>query len=418
MSLEPPVAESDQPLLSEAARILPEIRRSFDRVLASFSPPIRRPRDISRTLGVHQTLAWRIMQVVEAKDVFAAARHLPGTGGLNIFLNAARQRGAPADVLDHASAAMAQFRKLIETHAGDRASLDLMLGAAARDGKQQADQTYRKAGYQCASYVWGVQAKARLKASIFYPDADTGLMRFAVVAGYVGLRRVRPQIRWTLWRASSGSYDAAAHQEPIMPYRPIDPDGIGPSGVPLLTRFCSQPLPRIERIKLPSGEIEDQWLEGPVGDKAAFTCFTGDLLRDAVPRYGDPQNPDADSGLQIRTPVETLVHDLFVHRDLFGPIDPKMLVYSELAGKPWYETAQSQRPEYHMLPFPERVEHLGRAGTAVHTPHVPQYEEMMRHVFGKLEWSLDDCDVYRLTMAYPVLATAVVLRFRMPTRPA
>ena len=398
--------------------MLPEIRNSFANVLASLSPTIRRPRDITRVMGVNQTLAWKIMQIVKAKDPFLAAQYIPGAEGVSIFLDAAERLDAPGEAIARARAAMEGFRKLISEHAGDRASLELMLGASATEGSRQTDLTYRKAGFQCASFTWGVQARTRLMSIMLYPEQDPNLVRIAKVAGYVGLRRVRPQIRWPLWQASFGEYEEGSNVAQASPFKPIDPEGALDSGAPLLRAFSTVPPSQIEREMLPNNELVDCWVDGPVGDKAAINCITGEVLRNPSPRYGDANNPNHEFGLQVRTPMEALVQDLFVHRDLYGLLHPSLTVYSELAGRPWYEISQSQRQDQSVLPFPEQVEHLGQGPSALHTPDVPAYEDMMRFAFSKLGWDLEACDVYRVHMAYPVIATACVVRFELPFEPA
>ena len=89
-------------------------------------------------------------------------------------------------------------------------------------------------------------------------------------------------------------------------------------------------------------------------------------------------------------------------------------VYSELAGRPWFATAQNHRQAHCSLEVPETVEHLGRGGSAIHTADIPRYDEMMRFAFDQLHGELEACDVYRVRIPYPVMATAAVIRFPAP----
>ena len=410
------MTRTDDTLLDEASRVLPELRSSFSRIISSLPSPVRRPRDLILSLGVRQTLAWKIMQVVHSRDAFAAAQHLPGTEGMNIFLEAAARKNVPTDAIDRARAAIADFQRLIVDHAGDRASLELMLGAATKDSVSPNELAYRKGSFQCASFVWGVQARARLMSIILCPDEDPQRLRLAKVAGYVGLRRVRPEIQWTLWHASCGAFQDSKVRR-TLPFRPIDPEGVLPTGVPLLQEFCAAPPEQIQRFAVSEDEFEDRWVGGPVGDKAAITCFTGEVIRSAAPRYRDPENLYHEFGLQVRTPVEVLVQDLFVHRDLYGKVDPSLTVYSELGGRPWYSLPQSLRRDNNTLSFPERIEHLGQGSSVIHSTDIPRYDEMMPAAFRRLGWDIERCDVFRVRMAYPVIATAVVTGFDIPPAP-
>ena len=107
-------------LQEDASRVLPEIRNSFAGILASLPSHVRRPRDITRVMGLNQTLAWKIMQVVKAKDPFAASQYIPGAEGVNILLEAADRLDVPEKVIARTRTAMESFRQLIADHAGDR----------------------------------------------------------------------------------------------------------------------------------------------------------------------------------------------------------------------------------------------------------------------------------------------------------
>ncbi|MGD8454415.1 MAG: hypothetical protein PVJ57_21590 [Phycisphaerae bacterium] len=404
-------------LLDEATQVLLRIRSAFAHVLSALPGDVRRPRDLTRVLGVQQKLAWKIMRILDSKDPLASAQYIPGDEGVNIFLEAARDKAAPEDVLDRVRAAVGEYRRIIADHAGSRAALELMLGASARDSDQQTHLTYRKAGFQCASFTWGVQARVRLVSMMLYRHEDPRLMQAASVVGLIGLRRVRPEIRWTLWQSRAGIYDEAGtfHSNP---YRPLDPDAALPSGVPLLGDFSTVSSEQIERTALPNGEAEDQWVGSSVGDKAAVTCIMGGMPGDAFPRYADAQNPAHEFGLSVQTPVELLINDLYVDRELFSRIAPEVVVYSELGGKSWLSIVPTSRPACSMLPCPETVEHLGLGRAVVHTVDIPRYEEIMCYAFDKLGWDIDACDVYRLRMPYPVVSTAVAQRFVPPPCPA
>lgn len=409
---------SDATFQEEATRVLPEIRNSFAGILAKLPSHVRRPRDITKVMGLNQTLAWKIMQVVKVKDPFAASQYIPGSEGVNIFLDAARRLDAPEEAIARARAAMEDFRQLIADHAGDRASLELMLGASATEGSPQTDLTYRKGGFQCASYTWGIQARARLMTIMLYPHSDPTLIRCAKIAGFVGMRRVRPQSCWPLAQPMYGDYEEGSNVPREKPFLPIDPDGVLPEGVPLLRPFSTVSPDTVKRVALPNGQLEDCWVGGPIGDKAAIDCFTGEIVRKPSPRYADEHNHFIEFGTRIRTPMELLVQDLVVHRDLYGVIEPVSTVFSELSVQPWFETPQAKRREQDVLPFSETVEYLGTGPSVLHTPDIPQYADMMRFAFDKLEWDIDACDVYRVRMAYPVIATALTVRFPMPAAPA
>jgi hypothetical protein len=116
----------------------------------------------------------------------------------------------------------------------------------------------------------------------------------------------------------------------------------------------------------------------------------------------------------VRTPCEVLLLDQFIHEDVFGRIDPELIVYSELASPNHYPAA-GRRP--HQLPAWEKVEYLGKGPSVVHTLDVPRYAEMVRFVFGRLGWDGERFDVYRVRIQYPVIPSAVAMRHELPKPP-
>lgn len=355
------------------------------------------------------------MQVVDTEDPLAIVTYIPGAEGINIFLSAAERCSTPPEVINRARAAMAEFEKLIADHVGDRGSLELMLGATARKNRPHIDLAYRKAGFQCGSYTWGVQARSRLLCAILYPDADPMRVRAGKIAGFVNLRRVRRETRWTLWRTTNvDNEDGTSLNNAFVP---IDPQGALPRGVPLLRPFSTVPSSQIERVVLPDS-TEERWVPGSVGDKFAITCITGEVLRKSMPRYRTEKEYRHEFGQQVYTPVEVLVQDLVVHRELYGRVAPVLTVYSQLDGRMWYDCPPELLKDLELKAFPTQVEYLGRGADALETSDVPQYPEIMRFAFGKLGWDTEACEMYRARIEYPVLSTATVLSLEMPAAPA
>jgi hypothetical protein len=121
-----------------------------------------------------------------------------------------------------------------------------------------------------------------------------------------------------------------------------------------------------------------------------------------------------DVEAMVRTPCEVLVHDLLVYEGLFGPIDPKVLVYGDQCG--------GQSPVASricdLLTVRESVDYLGLGPNVLHTPHVPRYAEMAQYAFDRLDLDGDRFDVYRCRVEYPVMPSSVVVQFDLPEHPA
>jgi hypothetical protein len=405
-----PIAPDTNSLETRARAVLAEVRAALAGVLSSFDPPIHRPRDLCRVLGLHQTLAWKVLRVVEGPDIFADARFIPGPAGLQRFHDAAVEQGIAPDVVDTSRRAFDKFHALIGSHAGDRASLDLMLNGMVADDRIQADgRSLRKQGFRCASATWGVQMKTRVLSKILSPGAKPGTMDVALIRGFIGMRRIRPGAPLTLARVVILDNDGKARRQVVS--EPLEPESAS-SGVFLLREFCSEPLPEIRIVPGPDGTPEQQLGEAPIG--RAATVFSGEVMRSSVSRYRDEHNRFTNTALVARAPVEAAVIDLWTHRELFPNLMPRSLLYGELCGVPWYKQVPASAER---LPFQETPRPMGGGLDAARLTGVPRYLQVMQHSFSLLGWNPDDFVLHRLRVDYPVIATAMVLQAPLPEAP-
>jgi hypothetical protein len=397
---------------SHAEQVVLRLRTALGAIIDGLPGSVRRPHELQKALGIDKNLAWRIVRVVEAKDAFELGRHIPGRSAMRSFLNAA------ADCVDETLIEAAQkadegFERLIELHAGDRASMLMMMAGCARRGREQVDVAHRKAAFQGMSYIWGVQASAQLKTDIVHPSAEhRGFLDIASLRGFIGLRRMRPNVPWVIARGRSSDDDGVVRSPMVR--EPIDTCS-GSDQVPLLRRFCSQPLPQFRRIVCEHGFVDDELVEGPIGNMGAVTCVTGEVVRNLGSYYRDEHNRWGTVNARLHTPCEVLVFDQFVHEDMFGRIQPKVGLHSDLSGRMWIPVVARERDR---LAVQVTAEYLGKGPSVAYTPHVPRYSEMLRYVFGKLGWDGERCDVYRVVMKYPVVPSTIAMTHELPEAPA
>ncbi|MHC4948655.1 MAG: hypothetical protein ACYTG1_10390 [Planctomycetota bacterium] len=343
---------------------------AFADVVEAATGQIPGPSDLGRLLGVDRKLSWKVSRIVQTSDVFSIVSHIPGASGVGIFLDAAARRGVSPGLLARARAAVADFERLIDVHAGDRASLEMMARGYVDDASEQAEINRRRDAFAGHSYTWGVQARTQLSANIVFPSEARDEVDVVLLSGLIDLRRLRPKVAWVVARL--GFVDGHGLAEPG--------ESVPPPPIPLLESFSSTPT-ALRSFVTPSGQVEIELDEGPVGDTGAMTCFfCGDVIRRAGSRFRTEEDPDADLNVHVRTPTRVLVHDLVVHADLFGRLEPSAAVYSEVHEE---TRAGRTRDQRHRLPVPLAVEHLGRGPSALRTSDVPRYPEMARHVLER-----------------------------------
>ncbi len=404
------------PFEKHAKHVLHQVKGAFAEIIDALPGYITRPHALAKSLKIDAKLAWRIVKVAHGSDPFTSAQHIPGTAGIKVFLKAAARQNVPQSRIQPAWTAMEEFERLIDVHAGDRTTLEMMLLGYAREGRDQADLVQRRTAFGANSYIWGVQARTQLQVVFLHPAAEKGRLDIATLKGFVGLRRIHSNAPWAITRSRVVDDDGKLLSTPVRePLDPVPDDAEGTADIPLMREFCSKPLPQFRRVPGPHKILQDDLVEGEVGNTGAVTCITGDVTRSAATYYRAEHNRWATAISLVRTPCELLLFDLFVQEDVFGLIEPELAVYNELAGGPPVPPFED-RERYRMTTW-ESVEYLGKGPGVVHTPHVPRYSEMIRYALDKLGWNGRHLDVYRAQIQFPIIPTSVLIRHELPESP-
>jgi hypothetical protein len=412
----PKISRADSTGFEHAARpVLDRVRDAFAAVIDALPRSSGKASEVARILDVDRKLAWKFWRVVNSPDPFAMVPHIPGAPGVEIFLNAARAHGVAPTTVNAAHTAFVALEKLIAAHAGDRGSFEMMVKAYSEDPQEHQELAHRKAAFAGNSFTWGVQARTQLAVNILAPSRSLGKVDIALVGGLIDLRRLRPKVAWVVARTGFIAADGQTHAH-ITPETSLEQRERAAAGyrIPLLTEFCSAPLPEFRTRLTEHGQVEIELVEGPVGERAAITCLFGaDPYRGVGARFAQPGNPTAHLNAHIRTPSTMLVFDVLAPPDLFGPIDCRAAAYSEVHRE---VRSAATRDERYRLPIHLSMQRLGRSPGAagLRTPHVPNYPQMIRHVCQRYGWNADDFEVHRLLMPYPIVPSAVVVSFDLP----
>jgi hypothetical protein len=411
---DPHLLDSDSPATafeSDVHQALSALQAALGAAVEALPEYPRRAPDLVRQLGLERNLAWKLFRLVNERDVFVAARFVPGPASIESFIAAAAGAGVGAALLEKVSQAAADYAGVVRLHAGDRASADIMLGVRTGEAGELA---LRRNAFRSMSYLAGVQAEAQLQTFIFAPSpGEIDKIDGVSLNGFVGLTRVRPDAPVVIGRAmvtnDDGTVIKAARDEAID----------GPLGdgeyVPLLRDFCSTPLPRFRQVPGERGFVENELEEGPVGKTGAITFMTGNVIRARASRYRDELNAKWDLVARLRTPTSLLVLDVLIERSIFGPITPHVGVYSDLFG---HALQRGPARERYRLPSVHKVETLGQGTGAAHTSEIPRYSRMLQHVMDKLQWDGSRFIAYRARIEYPFTPTSVVVSFDLLERPS
>lgn len=396
---------------ADAVSTLTALQTQFSQVLEALPGRARRPVEISRSLGIHQTLAWKLARIVDSADPITIAPHIPGTSGVNIFLSAAEQRGVPSQVLSDVKHGVDAFHRLIDEHAGDRKSLELMLARLGTPEEDVTEINIRKEAFRATSFTWGVQAGTRIALTALGPGSNPDSLDLVSARCIRGFRRLRPETPWIMARSQAwvnpnqGQKCDPGTQPGEVSREPLDPQGFRDTGIPLLRAFSTPSIPGLS-ARHAGRELLEYLAPGPIGNKAAIDYATGEIHRSAWTPFASPDDRNIRMGVQIRLPVESMVYDTVIKRGFINEPRPEISMVGE-AGTEWYRQGEHDRES---LPFSETMQRVGQGLRAFRIPEFPKYHELARLVFERAAWDPDDFDVFRVRVEYPMLRTALIMR--------
>lgn len=362
-----------------------------------------------RLLGLDKSLTWKICRLVRDENPAAAISLIPGQAGLKILTTALAKAGAPADLMTALRNATDEFNRMVNVHSGDRETLEMMLGNISDEGQQARAEAHRKLSFRGNSATWGVQARVQICTNLIAPGTDETMVDLAWLSGLIDFRRLRRDAAWAMAAARKTDDDGAPL--PLGHISAIDPNYTSPDVAPLMGDFCSKPLPEIRILQGRDGVTRYELVEGPVGNTAAATCIIGLYGRNFVRRTRTEHDTLGEHFARLYTPVETLIHDLFVHRDLHHAMTPKIALYSQMPGGPVFPISGRERGQ--LAAFEPPIE-LGGRPPALVTPELPAYPRMLRAVFERMGWSPNDFYGFRFRMRFPPIPTLALWRYELP----
>jgi hypothetical protein len=381
------------------------VRTALADVLASVGADSTKPQSISKQLGLDKSLAWKAARIVTEADPFAAIPRLPGRSGVRILISSLEVAGAPAAMVQEFREAMEAFDAMVDTHAGSRETLQMMLASVSPEGQRERDEVHRKLAYEGNRAIWGVQARVHLGVHLLAPaSARAGWLDTGTISALVDFRRLRPQVPWSV--AQMHLFDDQGRPTPPSGYEPID-SRVGSSEPPVMRDFCSASLPPLRMQQTNRGTTRIQVSEGRVGLTGTATCVMGWMHRTSVPMHATPQDSVGDLIVHVNTPAELLIHDLVVHRSLDIARTAKALVYSQIPGEPCYPV---DGRELGTLPVEGEMLDLGDGLINLMTPEVPRHRAMLEMGAARMGHPLSEFRGLRLKLAFPVVPTTCVFR--------
>lgn len=227
----------------QAQECLKGLKSAVTDILLALPGDLEQPRDVYKTLGIDRMIGWNIFKLHEVEDCFLSVKHIPRKAAFKGFLRAASRMGVSDATLDVAEGNFMKFEELVEKHAGDRPSMEMMLLAYSEEGTAQASLDHRKLAFTGNRFLYGLETVTRLTVSLFEPTDSPDNWKLTLLKGSFGLRRNRPNIPWFYIRPRVFTEFAG------QPHSPNSEPLVAPEGneikLPYYTPFCDCSLPSV-----------------------------------------------------------------------------------------------------------------------------------------------------------------------------
>ncbi len=393
--------------------IIESIQRIRDRLvdlIAGAGADPAKTRSTARWLGLNPNTIWPVARMINADDILTAAGDIPTLKQIEVLCKACRKKGAPDADIEAVRDAMANYERVVEISAGDRESFADMLNGLTYDDVSSRQEGVRKMAFRAQSSLWGVRAGVTFKTVIHVPsDSEPNWIDTVRLGGLVNLRRLRP-VPWSLHRMVTYNDNGTALS---IKKTPLDSNIADPQALPVLREFCSDPLPEITGVESEAG-VRFDIAPGMIGNAGAIDYVFGDILRSLTDKFNHEGDRHISAVLELQTPAEMVLFDLFLHRDLPFPTMPEVLHLDRLNAFHDYST---NIEEWKRLPLSAQVKPLAPGAAGCATPHYPGYRKLLDYTFDTIGVSPLEFRGYRFLMKYPTIPSSLVLRVPKLTPP-
>jgi hypothetical protein len=378
-----------------------QLLQSIGAVLDPFAEQAAGPQALARHLGVDKVLTSRVLKATRSGDPIGALHAMPGPEPLRRLVRAAAKRGAKAEAVIEAGAAIGSYETLIRDRLGDRSLLDAILSAWAPEARREFELRRKQAAFKALSQLKGAEARAILATAVLSPSQDAERVDVAWINGLIGVQRLRPGAPVTLATrrlagAEGGRRPTALDGHPIE-----DPPSL------MLAAFCSEPTPRMRAHR--AGEVVHYTMEdGGFGPGSSFDFVFAEVNRGELPRYRAADSTRRSYFFAESTPcARALQFDLLVHDDLYPGSAPELLLY-DTAFEGVADVNDPAR-DVDRLDMLESIEALGQGLVWIRSMDVPRYAQLMGRVFEALGLEAARFRAYRCRIDYPVYGAQVTM---------
>lgn len=397
-------------LEADLEECLGRLRSALAALIAAVPGGVRKAADVHKSLGLTPALGWAIYKVATAERAMAVGPYLPTAAAAERVLRAAAKAGVPRDVVGRAKDEFDRFEELVQLHADDRETFDVLLRDLAGDEAGVIDLKERRAAYRVNTRIWGEQCKVILGCTLLQPSATPGMIDAVLLRGYIDLVRTR---RRASQSTASFMYkylpENGAPEKDLTNIQPLVRDTERPEYSGIMTEFCSRPLPSIRTYVDENNYTCTELNLDQLGKTGATTFFVAQRLPCFMTAPLVGQEPTGFPAF-IMSSTELFVRDILVHESLWNGRAPEVGIYGGF--DPMQNSDSSHKfKEEHRLNCGERIVDLGKGIDAMHSPDLPRHGEIVRRVFEAIGKESQRFRTFRCRLEYPLYHTCLRIVF-------
>ncbi len=389
--------------------VIGRLRAALIVLFADAGAPADKPQEVSRRYGLNKNLTWKIARILRSTDPYEAVGLLPGSEGMELLLKGLQPHAKGQSAVEEVRAAYNAARSALGGVVKDRGELEVFIdGMRADSDLTQA----RRLAFRGNSGVYGVQARLRLATQFIFPNRDKPDWIDAIVAaGVLGIRRLRPNVMYPLYRSSVTADQTGTAPRTTGKFPLNDDAGDGSDPAAWLLDEYSTISP--EELHQTAGDQSSQLAlaAGPIGRAAERDLIFGSRFRAMGRHVATEPDEQLELATAISLPSECTLVDAFVHRSFCRDHDATADIYITANGP---LPKAGPRRASHRLPIELRVLPLTCTRTSVATTHMREYPDLVAMLASKTGYPADEFRGFRIELEYPPVPSDILLCYPMP----
>ncbi|MGA1044827.1 MAG: hypothetical protein ACO3ZY_06465 [Phycisphaerales bacterium] len=406
--------DSYEALLQDVGKLAEAVRSSLRRCFETALLPGTGARGCGRALGLRRNLAWKAYAVANSADLPSLLRALPGDNGWALVFEALEQTGrCEAEAIATLRTAVSALATRISEERLDPAALRAIgSGSLESAAERRAMLRSRRSAFTASKQIYGVHAKARIGAFLVAPSTEPGesMVDLAALTIFEGLDRTRPGPPFPFY------HRIRTHQAEVSGTR-LGGDLMPGDLAPMVPALSSEAIvPEEVRVGPSSKGGQPEHFEfvrrsrrrlGPL--RVAFA----ECSRRVASPFVHGSDTHAELRMPTAMPVEAVVFDVLIHRDLPLGSEPAASLYGHAAdhsrATAWHEN--------HRLPLEGDCSETGslRLPQALVDVRAP-YDALLKLGAETIGAPLSKFRAYRVVVPWPPMHSSLLITWRLAER--